>query len=83
MGNRSYRPSAGAVLDVLITLWCVPAGTITASPSRTWHSSLRSKMKVACPCSTAEELIDVWVDLATDLFARLQAHHDELRVRRR
>src|ERR1019366_3743397 len=40
-----------SVFDVLITLWYVPAGTTTASPSRTVCSSFSFKTNFACPFS--------------------------------
>src|ERR1019366_3084313 len=40
-----------SVFDVLITLWYVPAGTTTASPSRTVCSSFSFRTNFACPFS--------------------------------
>lgn len=84
VGRRVERIFNGAVFDVLVTLWYVPAGTTTASPSRTGRScfSLKTNLEDELGFSLfyPEELVDILVHLVTDFFARSQAHQDKLCV---
>src|ERR1039458_2180345 len=50
-GDEIVYSFNSSVFDVLITLWYVPAGTTTASPSRTVCSSFSFKTNFACPFS--------------------------------
>src|ERR1035437_6953023 len=50
-GEQIVYSFNSSVFDVLITLWYVPAGTTTASPSCTVCSSFSFKTNFACPFS--------------------------------
>jgi hypothetical protein len=50
-GEYSVYSFNGTVFVGLITLWYVPAGTTTASPSRTARSRFSLKTNLASPCS--------------------------------
>src|ERR1035437_1379643 len=50
-GEQIVYSFNSSVFDVLITLWYVPAGATTASPSRTVCSSFSFRTNFACPFS--------------------------------